>query len=146
MYVMIVEKRISAQIKDRGRSAPDWYILLAVAIPFAPPVGFEMQLKEEWAIIKLTKVVYNPNNATFLAQTAPILHPKPDAPTVAQNLVNTVGWDIAVEEETLKKAIVTLRKKAVRELQDMLMKAQSRIVMAGAPLGLNPLGPGRRKR
>ena len=144
MFVLIVEKRISAQIKDRGRSAPDWYVLLAVALPFKPSVGFEIQLKGATNVLKLTRVIYDPSNGTFRAQTTPVLHPKPNAQTVAQNLVNDVGWDIAMEESTLEEATKTLRNKAIKDLQRMLKQAQSRIVMSGAPLGFNPRGPGRK--
>jgi len=145
MYVLVVEKRISAQIKDRGRSAPDWYVLLAIALPFEPSVGFEIQLKGK-STTKLTRVIYNPNNGTFWARVPPILHPKPDAQKVAQNLVDVVGWDIAMEESTLAAATVTLRNKAVEKLQSMLMKAQSKIIGGQGPvrLAFDPRGPGRK--
>jgi len=145
MFVMIVEKRISATVVKRGELTEDWYVLVAIALPFKPSVGFEVELKGS-ASVKLLRVVYNPNNGTFWAQVKPVLHPRPNAREAAQGLVNVGGWDIAMEESTLTEAIETLRNKAVRELHSMLLKAQSRIAVAGAPpIDLHFHTPGRKK-
>jgi len=149
MFVLIIEKRISCEVKGIGRrktDEQDWYVLLAAAIPFKPSVGFELRLKGEDNIAKLIRVVYDPSNGTFWAQALPVLHPKPNAKKVAQNLVDVVGWDIAIEESTLEEASKVLQDKAIKDLQRMLRQAQTRIVMSGAPLGFNPHGPGRRKQ
>ena len=148
MFVLIIERRISCEVKGVGvkTDEQDWYVLLAVALPFEPSVGFEIQLKDgEENVIRLTRVIYDPKDGTFWSKTTPVLHPKPNAQTVAQNLVNDIGWDIAMEESTLEEATKTLHNKAIKDLQRMLKQAQSRIVMSGAPLGFNPRGPGRRK-
>lgn len=136
MFVLIIEKRISARVEAKGEN-PDWYVLLAVALPFKPSVGFEVELKNK-TYVKLQRVVYSPNNGTFWAQVVPHLHPRPDAKKVAQDLVDRAGWDVALEASALKEATEALRKKATRELMAMIAKAQSKIVMAGTSIQIDP--------
>ena len=95
MFVLIIEKRISCEAKGVGgrkTDEQDWYVLLAVALPFKPSVGFEIQLKGgEENVVRLTRVIYNPKNGTFWSKTTPVLHPKPNTQSVAQHLVNDIG-------------------------------------------------------
>jgi len=87
MFVLIIEKRISCEVKGVGgrkTDEQDWYVLLAVAIPFKPSVGFELRLKGKSNIVKLSRVIYDPNKGTFWSTTISVLHPKPDAKTYAK--------------------------------------------------------------
>ena len=137
MYVLILEKRISAKIEDRGKSPPDWYVLLAVALPFEPSVGFEIQLKGK-RTTKLTRVVYNPDDMTFWAKVPSVHHPRPDAQSVAQNLVDVAGWDIAVDATALEDAMKVLHKKAMAKLQQALIQAQLKMMPAFTQLRQPP--------
>lgn len=138
MFVLIIEKRISAKA-----NAVDWYVLVAVVLPFAPFAELlEIQLAKH-VFVKLERVVYNPKNGTFWAQAEPFIHPQPNAKQVAHELVEHTGWDKAMVEKDLEAAKDSLRREAVKKLQSILMKAQTRIVLAG-PAALDPSGKGRR--
>lgn len=141
MFATIIEKRISAKA-----NAADWYVLLAAVFPFAPTEGLEIQLKKR-VFVKLERVVYNPANMTFWVQTEPLLHPKPNAKKVAEELVKFASWDEAVVEKDLEAAKVSLLKKAIVKLQQLIIQAQTRTII-GKPMGLSlpfdPRGPRRK--
>lgn len=125
MFVVIVEQCISAERKGVGKTpVEDWYALVALALPFEARVGTELCTKAN-KVIELTRVIYNPSNVSFWAELESILHPKPDAETVAKALVDKDGWDVAVTKGDLEKAIKELHEKAVKKLQQSIMKAQA---------------------
>lgn len=138
MFVVIIEQRISAEVKEFSKSEKDWYALVALAVPFEARVGTEIFTKAN-KVIELVRVIYNPNNATFWAELGPILHPEPDAKTVAEVLVDKDGWDAAVEAGALKEATKKLRTQALRKLQMVLQQARS--AMLGGPRA-RVVGPG----
>lgn len=139
MFVVIVEQRISAERKGVGKArVEDWYALVALALPFEARVGTELFTKAN-KVIELVRVIYNPSTATFWAELGPILHPKPDAMTVAKELVDKEGWDVAIMKGDLEEAIQKLREKAVRKLQQSIKKAQAAMLGAGRS---HLVGPG----
>ncbi len=131
MFVLIIEKRISSKIKKMGDPVKDWYVLMAAALPFEPSTGLEIELKGESNTIELTRVVFRPTNGTFWAETKPVLHPRPDTQTVAQNLVDNSGWDVAVKASDLPKATIILCNKAIEKLVEKMLQATSNILSPG---------------
>jgi len=131
MFIVIVEKRISSEIKKMGDPAKDWYVLLAAVLPFAPMVRCELQISKVGCseFITLGRVVYNPHDGTFWAETASILHPKPDAQTVAKELSDEGNWDVATEEFALEEAKKKLREKALHKLQQMISQSSLRNIV-----------------
>lgn len=144
MFVTIVEKRISSEIKKMGDPCKDWYALLAIALPFKPSVGFEFQVNKQVSIT-LERVIYNPANLTFWAQVEPLLHPKPNAERVANEFVELGGWDRAVAKKDLEAAKDALRSEAVKKLQRVILRAQSAVAGGPVRLPFDPRGPGRKR-
>lgn len=139
MFVVVIEKRISAKA-----GAKDWYVLLAVVFPFAPVVGTEVRLKSGVSV-PLESVIYDPTEATFWTRTEPLLHPKPNAKKVAEELAMSADWDKAVVEEDLEAAKESLTKEGIRKLQQIIVQAQTR-AMISKPIALpfDPKGPRRK--
>lgn len=146
MFVVIIEKRISAEVKTGDKDSVDWYVLLASALPFAPVVGTEIQIPGAGAtsFVRLERVVYNPGDGTFWAQAKTILHPKPDAETVAATLVELHRWDKATEESDLVAVKKELTKSAIRKLQQTIIQAQARMASSSVRQIFDPRGPKRR--
>lgn len=137
MFVVIIQQRVSAKVAKFDKPEVDWYAIVAVALPFAPIEGTKLQTKST-GVLKLSEVIYNPGDATFSASLKPILHPQPDAKTVAEKLVESGNWDAAVEESTLEEAKATLCGKALRKLQKVITQVQ----MHSATLGTRRVHPG----
>lgn len=129
MFILLIEKRISASIKDRGKSAPDWYVLVVCALPFAPTSGLELQINPvgKKVFVTVERIVFKPNDGTFWGQTTPLLHPKPNAREAAESLVDNDGWDVAMEASTLEEAKKVLLKKAISKLQSAIKQMQMTI-------------------
>lgn len=118
MYITIIEKRISAK-----PPAQDWYVLIGSVFPFAPTTLTEIEI-EPGVIVIPERVVYSPLGGTFWIELEPLLHPRPDALTIAKAMVSNACWDKAVPKDQLAAAKVTLIKEAIQKLQSTILRAR----------------------
>lgn len=139
MFIMIVEKRFSCKVEHKGdeKKEQDWYALVACVLPFVPQVGTEVQGRR--GRLKLTRVIYDSTDGTFYTRVINVLHPRPDAKTAAEKLVNDHEWDIAVEVTILDEAKKKLAQQAMSKLKSTILRARPFQIAGG--VGLSMKGP-----
>lgn len=127
MYVMTVEKRVSARALpiDAKKQPEDWFVLAGLPIPFVPTAGREILMPKENKTIKLSHVVWVSGTGIFWAEVKPLLKPEPDAKTAAEKLVDTSVWTRVCVASRVVEVRQELIAELIRELKSTILRSST---------------------